>query len=223
MSVPAAVLFDLDGTLVDSLPALRRAMNALLAEMGRPPVGADELRGWIGDGARALVERCLVASGGLSDLPLADSVKRYLAHYRGHTAEDCQPYPGVGGALRALKEAGHPLGVCTNKPTDLSVELLTALGLAPFFSAIVGGDAVARPKPDGLHVLTTLDRMGAAGHRALMVGDSANDVAAARAAGCPVVVVSFGYSQVVPKDLGADAVIDDFADLTRVAARYLQG
>lgn len=218
---PAAILFDLDGTLVDSLPDLGSAMNRLLVEMGRRPASLAEVRSFVGDGVGVLVERSLMATGGMPDEPLAAVVKRFLDHYRGHTAIETRPYPGVVGALEALKSAGHSLGVCTNKPTDLSVELLGSLGLARMFSAIVGGDAVPARKPDPGHLLATLDAMHMTGRKALMVGDSPNDVISARAAGIPVVVVGFGYARMDPRDLGADAVIDDFARLPDLVAEYL--
>ncbi len=218
---PAAILFDLDGTLVDSLPDLLRAMNALLAEMGRPPVTAKQVRGWVGDGAGPLVERAMLATGGPSEISLRELVKRYLGHYAGNTAVGTRPFPGVEETLQSLKAAGHPLGVCTNKPTALSLELLDALGLSGLFGAIVGGDTVTARKPDPAHLLATLAAMGMDGRRALMVGDSANDVAAARAAGIPVVAVAFGYSRIDPKELGADALIDDFTELPEAAARFL--
>jgi phosphoglycolate phosphatase len=208
-----AVLFDLDGTLVDSLPGMLLAMNKLLAELGNRPATADELRSWVGDGVATLVARGVEATGGNPHDPPAEMVARYLAYYRGHTAIDSRPYPGVLATLETLKLQGHPLGVCTNKLTDLSVELLDALGMTPFFSAIVGGDSAGAKKPDPRHLLATLERMGAAGRKAVMVGDSGNDVAAARAAGMPVVVMSQGYAHGDPRDLGADLVIDHFADL----------
>ncbi len=218
---PAAILFDLDGTLVDSLPDLLRAMNGLLSEMGRPPVTIQQVRGWVGDGAAPLVERAMLATGGPSDISLPELVKRYLGHYEGNTAVDTRPFPGVERTLQRLKAAGHPLGVCTNKPTALSLELLDALGLSSLFGAIVGGDTVAARKPDPAHLRATLDAMGMEGRRALMVGDSANDVAAARAAGIPVVAVAFGYSRIDPKDLGADVLIEDFTTLPDAAAQFL--
>ncbi|HIJ63717.1 MAG TPA: phosphoglycolate phosphatase [Rhodospirillaceae bacterium] len=210
---PTAILFDLDGTLVDSLPDLFAATNRLLADLGRPAVSGQDLRQWVGDGAAALVERALTATGGLPEGGMAPMVRRFLDHYRGHTADESRPYPGVAETLALLRRRGHRLGVCTNKPTALSLELLGALDLLPFFLAVVGGDTAPARKPDPRHLWATLEAMGCAGAKALMVGDSLNDVAAARAAGLPVVVMSFGYCRGDPGALGADAVIDDFARL----------
>jgi phosphoglycolate phosphatase len=220
-TLPAAILFDLDGTLVDSLPDLSWAVNQLLAEFGREPATLADMRTWVGDGVAVLVERSLMATGGLPELPVAEAVKRYLDYYRGHAAVETRPYPGVLTTLTALRAAGHPLGVCTNKPTDLSVLLLNALGMRDFFSAVVGGDGVPERKPHPGHLWATLDAMGMRDRKALMVGDSLNDVAAAKAAGIPVTVVSFGYTQIPVETMGADVVIADFADLPREAVRFL--
>lgn len=217
---PAAVLFDLDGTLVDSLPDMTWAMNRMLAEIGRVPTELASMRSWVGDGAAVLVERALAATGGMPADPTV-AVRRFLAFYRMHAAVDTRPFPGVVEALSALREAGHPLGVCTNKPNDLSRLLLDALDMSRFFSAIVGGDGVPERKPHPGHILATISEMGMEGRKVLMVGDSPNDVAAAKAAGVPVAVVAFGYAQVPAGELGADLVISDFADLPRVAAAYL--
>jgi phosphoglycolate phosphatase len=123
--------------------------------------------------------------------------------------------------LTALHAAGHPLGVCTNKPTDLSFLLLDALAMTHYFSAIIGGDSVPERKPHPGHLWATLDAMQMKGRKALMVGDSPNDVAAAKAAGIPVAVVSFGYTQIPAAAMGADVVIGNFADLPRAAAKFL--
>ncbi|HLN23939.1 MAG TPA: phosphoglycolate phosphatase [Patescibacteria group bacterium] len=220
-SRPAAIVFDLDGTLVDSLPDMLRAMNGLLADLGRRAARPDEIRGWVGDGARVLVEHGLAATGGLPDQPVAELVARYIDHYRGHAAHETRLYPGVRETLEGLKAAGHRLAVCTNKPYALAVEVLEGLELSDLFVAVLGGDSVAVKKPDPGHLRATLAAMGAAEGRALMVGDSSNDVAAARGAGVPVVAVSFGYARIDPRQLGADEVIDNFTQLPVVAARFL--
>jgi phosphoglycolate phosphatase len=218
----AAIVFDLDGTLVDSLPDMLGALNKLLADLARRPVTLAEARGWVGDGARLLVERALHATGGIPQGQTVEALMAcYLAHYRGHAALQSRPYPGVIDTLHALHGAGHHLAICTNKPQDLAVELLDALGLSALFLAVLGGDSLSVRKPDPRHLMATLDAMGANPARALMVGDSANDVKAARGAGVPVVVVSFGYAHTAPAELGADAVIDTFAELPAVAARLV--
>ena len=216
-----AILFDLDGTLVDTLPDLLWAMNALMGELGRRMITARELRGWIGDGVAALVRRAVDATGGLSDGSYTAMTERYHAHYESHVAVGSRVYPGVEATLRTLRDAGYRMGVCTNKHTGLSVALLEALGLRPLFEAVVGGDALKHRKPSAEHIAATLGAMGMDGGKALMVGDSENDMAAARNAKIPVIAVSFGYAHVAPMALGADAVIDDFAVLPELIGRFL--
>ncbi len=225
MNKPAAIVFDLDGTLVDSLPDMLRAMNAFLARLGRPDVTLEDVKGWVGDGAKELVRRGLEASGGIPDQPLADLVRQYIDCYRGNAAHDTKPYPGVMETLHRLKQAGHRLAVCTNKPQALSDEVIEGLGMTGLFEAVIGGDAVPAKKPDAGHLRAALEAMGAyrAGEelRAVMVGDSINDVLAARGVGIPVVAVSFGYGRIEPRNLGADVLIDNFADLPKAAAPWL--
>ena len=226
-SPSATIVFDLDGTLVDSLPDMRRAMNVLLAELGRRMVDLAEMQKWVGDGASVLVERALAATGGPAMqagqvVPLPQMVTRYLAHYQGHAVIETTLYPGVRQTLEALTLAGYVLGVCTNKPHGLSLEVLDGLGIRGFFKAVLGGDSLPVKKPDSGHLRGALTAMGwREGTPALMVGDSANDVLAAKGMGLPVVAVGFGYARVAPSELGADAVIGDFADLPMVAARLL--
>jgi phosphoglycolate phosphatase len=206
-----AVIFDLDGTLVDTAPDLGSALNRLLAEHGRESIGADGIRRMIGDGAAKLVERGFLATGGLPT-PLPSLVDRFLAFYEPAVAETSRPFPGVVATLERLGGAGLRLGVCTNKPDAATHRLLDALGLTRHFAAVSGGDVPAR-KPDARHLLGVVERLGATPARALMVGDSSNDVTAARNAGIAVIVVSFGYTATPAAALGADAVIDDFAEL----------
>ena len=208
------LVFDLDGTLVDSAPDLDRALGLLLAEEGRRPVSLSETRSMIGDGVDRLVARALARTGSPVALPeQAGLVARFLAHYSAGRHALTLPYPGVVETLAALQGRGLRLAVCTNKPIAQTREVLSALDLARWFGAVTGGDSAPTRKPDPGHLLATLDLLGAAPAAAVMVGDSANDVEVARAAGVPVVVVSYGYTSVRPADLGADAVIDSFADL----------
>lgn len=207
----AAVIFDLDGTLVDTVPDLGAAVNRLLAEYGRPARTEEQIRAMIGDGAAKLVERAFVATGGWPAEPTL-VVKRFLAIYEGAIAERSRVFDGVVPVLERLKAAGVALGVCTNKPDRATDELLATLDLKRHFAAVSGGDVPAR-KPDARHLLGVVEALGATPQTSLMIGDSANDVASARAAGVPVVVVSFGYTVTPPRALGADAVIDRFEEL----------
>ncbi|HEX9465651.1 MAG TPA: phosphoglycolate phosphatase [Alphaproteobacteria bacterium] len=211
---PEAVVFDLDGTLVDTAPDLCGTLNRLLIEHGRPTISLDEIRPMIGDGAAKMVERGFGATGGLPD-DLTSLVRRFIGLYESHVADESRPFPGVMAVLERMSAAGLRLGVCTNKLTDLSQRLLDQLDLSRHFAVVVGGDGPAR-KPDPQHVLTTVERLGATPETALMVGDSLNDVAAAKAARVRVVAVTFGYTSTPAAELGADAVIDSFAELPRL-------
>ncbi|HEX6979968.1 MAG TPA: phosphoglycolate phosphatase [Alphaproteobacteria bacterium] len=207
----SAVIFDLDGTLVDSAPDLCGVVNHMLVEHGRPQLDLKDIRKMVGDGAARLIERGFGATGGLP-APLPDLTKRFIEIYATRVAELTRPFPGVIETLTRLRDAGVRLGVCTNKPTGLSRELLDALELSPFFDCLVGGDVPAR-KPDPRHIRMVMDQLGAEPAATLMVGDSANDVLAARGAGIKVVVVPFGYTSIPPADLGADLVLGSFGEL----------
>jgi phosphoglycolate phosphatase len=216
-----AVVFDLDGTLVDSAPDLRVAINKLLGEEGRRSVALDEVIGMIGDGAAKLVERAFRATGGRPEAESPEQLTaRFLAFYEGHATDSTRPYPGVPETLALLREQQWSLGICTNKPERATREVLRDLDLASHFGAIVGGDSIAGVrKPHPRLLLAVLDRLGAAPAEAVMVGDNANDVHAARAAGVPVIVRAGGYTRVPTSQLGADAVIEAFAELPAVLDR----
>ncbi len=215
-----AVLFDLDGTLVDSADDLMHATNALLAELGRPPVGPAAVRSFIGDGAAKLVERALAATGGLPGAEeTARCVRRFLAIYEADPSARSALYPGVAGTLEALAGAGLRLGVCTNKPMAATRRLLEDLGIAGRFAAVVGGDSLPVRKPSPEPVLALLDALGVRPEEAAFVGDNEHDVAAARAAGVArVLLVRYGYARVPLDSLPHDGILDGFADLTAALA-----
>jgi phosphoglycolate phosphatase len=210
-----AVVFDLDGTLIDSAPDLASALNRLLAREGLGPVALAQVQTMIGDGVAKLVERGFAVRGrNLSAGELGDLARRYVADYEPNSAVETRPFPGAREALGELRAAGLALGVCTNKPEAATRAILAAFGMDPFIAAVVGGDTLpGARKPDPATLRETLARLGAGAGQAIAVGDSPNDVAAARAAGVPIVAVSFGYSRVPPAELGADRLIGRFADL----------
>ena len=185
MGTIKAVLFDLDGTLVDSAPDIQVAINKLLAEEGRRPLTLEEVSAMIGDGAPKLVERAMHATDegdAPEDLPTLTG--RFLGFYEGHTTDLTRPYPGVPEALERLQSVGVRMGICTNKPERPTRELLRDLRLAPYFQVVFGGDTVEGvKKPDPRLIHAVLGALGARPEEAVMVGDNANDVGAARAAG----------------------------------------
>jgi phosphoglycolate phosphatase len=212
----SAVIFDLDGTLVDTAQDIVAAVDALLAECGRAPIGLAAGRRLIGDGARVLVQRAFLASG--APAPDVDAATaRWFEIYGASLASFSRPYPNVATILAALRKRGRKLAVCTNKADALAIRLLEMLELADYFDAIVGGDVPHR-KPDPRHLLATAERIGVRPSDCLMVGDSSNDAAAAKAARMKLVVVDWGYSSIVPVALGGDAVIGDFAELGSLVA-----
>ena len=215
-----AVVFDLDGTLVDTAPDLHAHLNELLADLGRPGLTLEELRPLIGDGARVMIRRGLEASGGMPDgADLEALFDAFLVRYAAQPARFGAIYEGVVEVLEGLAEAGVRLGVCTNKaqlPTD---RLLAELALDRYFPVVIGGDALPVRKPHGGHLAAVLEGLGVTPERAVMVGDSENDVLAARASGLPCVLVSFGYTRVPAAELGADRVIDHMAELVPALAR----
>ncbi len=213
----ATLLLDLDGTLVHSVPDLAAAMNRLMAARGLAPFADDEIAGMVGDGVAKLVERACAARGRGSD---AETVAAFSADYTQHAADRTRPYPGVVEALRALSAEGWHLAVCTNKPEAAARTLLAALGLAECFAAIGGGDSFPVRKPDPRHLLATLRAAGGDPSRAVMAGDHANDVAAARGAGVPCIFAAWGYG-VPAMAVGAAAVAQNFTEMALMARRLL--
>jgi len=212
-SPPRAVLFDLDGTLIDSLPDLVAAVNRMLAGWDRAPLSAEAVKALVGGGAAILVEQAFLTTGGPVDLPVEDLLRRFMADYEPRSAESTRPWPAVIETLTRLKDSGLALAVCTNKPSGATKVVLAKLGLAHFFDAVVGANDTPALKPDPIHIQVILDSLGVTADQAVMVGDSYNDIAAARAAGVPTVAVSFGYAHGPVAELGANRIIDDYREL----------
>jgi phosphoglycolate phosphatase len=219
-----ALVFDLDGTLIDSAPDMTRVLNRTLAEFGRTALTEAQVRTMVGDGSAMLVRQAFAATGA----PLGDeAVQPVLRHYLDTYYDDAEPpvlYADVAETLAALVERGVRLGLCTNKPERITRKLLGIMGLDGLFGAVAGGDTLPVKKPDGRHLTWVLEQLdvtdGAA--RAAMIGDNGNDVKAARSAGVPVVAMSYGYPRMPVEELGADLILDRFADLpeglTRLAS-----
>jgi len=205
------IVFDLDGTLVDTAPDLIGSLNMLFAREGLAPIALDEGRGMIGHGVRPLIERGHAAQGrALTAAQLDALYADYVAHYAEHIADGSRPYPGVEAALDALAARGSRFAVCTNKLAWLSVRLLDRLGLSQRFVTICGQDTFGVQKPDPEVLRRTIRAAGGDLADTVMVGDSATDIRTARAAGVPVVAVDFGYTDVSVAALGPDRVISHF-------------
>jgi len=212
------LVFDLDGTLVDTAPDLIRALNETLAIAGCPPMAQEQALPFISFGGRRMIVEGLKAGGmAHDDARLEPLLAHFLDYYAGNIAVESRPYMGATELLRAAAQAGAKLGVCTNKREKLANLLLSELALDAHFGAILGFDTLEVHKPDPRHLTETIVRAGGTSGKAIMVGDSATDVATARAAGIPVIAVSFGYSDVPAHALGADAVIDHYRDLPAAA------
>ncbi len=206
-----ALLFDLDGTLVDSVPDLAAAVNKLLAELGRAALGEARIATMVGDGVAKLVERALAASG--AGPPSQAALDRFLAFYEAEPTRRSRLYPGVPAVLGELQAAGWGLAVCTNKPEHATRAVLGGLGLDRFFGVVLGGDSLATRKPDPAPLLAALDQLGSAPADAAMVGDHRNDVLAARAAGLPAIFARYGYGAATLGQDEPDVMIDSFAAL----------
>jgi phosphoglycolate phosphatase len=213
------VVFDLDGTLIDTAPDLIDTLNVVFAREGLPGVPYDEARTMIGGGARRMIELGLAAERRAFDKPHIDRLfGDFIAHYAAHIADRSRPFPGLETALDTLAADGARFAVCTNKLEWLSVKLLDALGLARRFAAICGQDTFAIQKPDPEILRRTIAQAGGSPDRSVMVGDSGNDIDTARAAGIPVIAVDFGYTEIPVSRLGPDRVISHFDDLPAAIA-----
>lgn len=216
MSDSRVLLLDLDGTLVDTLPDLQAIANGLLAELGADPLDAEQMRGMVGDGVLKMLERTLAAHG-IAVPDIEALLARFLAAYEARPALLSRPYPGVPEVLRRLVDEGWRCGLVTNKPFRVTRLLLRALDLDGFFAAVIGGDTLPVRKPDPGPMLAALAALNAPTQGAVAVGDHANDLRAAAAAGVPAIFARYGYG-VLPPDVSFDAAIDAFTELPRSLA-----
>jgi phosphoglycolate phosphatase len=208
------IVFDLDGTLIDTAPDLIDTLNFTLTRHGLPTVPYEEARPLIGGGARGMIEKALILEGRSAASADVDALYApFVAHYAEHIADRSQPFPGLEAALDGLAHAGHRLAVCTNKLEWLSKRLLDTMQLSDRFAAICGQDTFAVQKPDPRIFRSTVLQAGGNPERAIMVGDSITDIRTARAANVPVVAVDFGYTEVPVATLNPDRLISSFAEL----------
>lgn len=221
MSLPI-IVFDLDGTLVDTAPDLLDSLNHCLLNADMPEVEPAELRRYVGAGGRVMIERAFAAHGRpLPEQQLESLMALFVEHYTAGMPGRSRPYPGAEDALARFDAAGFIAAVCTNKMEHMSRRLLEGLGLRDRFEAICGADTFNHRKPDPRHLLDTIARAGGDRDRAVMVGDSRTDIDTAKAAGIPVVAVDFGYSDAPVSSFEPDHVISDFSELTPLLAEKL--
>jgi len=208
------IVFDLDGTLIDTAPDLIDTLNVTLQREGLPAVQFGDARPMIGGGARGMIERALAAEGRVAATADIDRMfAGFIEHYAAHIADRSRPYPQLETTLDSLAAAGHCLAVCTNKIEWLAVRLLNTLGLARRFATICGQDTFGVQKPNPEILLGTIRRAGGVPGQAVMVGDSGTDVRTARAANVPVIAVDFGYAEVPIETLRPDRIISSYAEL----------
>lgn len=209
----AGAMIDLDGTLVHTLGDFAAAINEMLAALRLRAVSADEIALFIGKGSEHLLRKTLAHVGASQDL-YDRAWDVYQDAYRGLNGRWAEVYPGVEEGVAALRASGLRLACLTNKPGEFARHLLAAKGLASSFDVVFGGDAFERKKPDPLPLLKTCEALGTPPARTLMIGDSHNDAAAARAAGCPIVLVTYGYNHGEPvRGVDADGYVDSIAEL----------
>jgi phosphoglycolate phosphatase len=221
-----AAIVDLDGTMIDTLGDFELALNLMLADFDSAPVDRSFIESAVGQGSENLIRRTLefirnraetpnnTAQAAIKPIVLEAALARYQHHYLTVNGQASQVYPGVVQGLEYLRAAGWPLACVTNKPGAFARPLLQAKGLAGYFTHVFGGDAFERKKPDPLPILKTCQALGIPSARTLVIGDSSNDALAARAAGCPVVLVTYGYNHGQPVSaVDCDARLDSLAQL----------
>ena len=215
------LLFDLDGTLIDSVPDLSKALNATLEELALPRYDEATIRSWIGNGAAMLVKRGLVGKREIDREPekalFQKAMRIFLERYAVVLNEATGLYPEVAETLEILKDRGYRMAIVTNKPSQFVGPILENLGIESYFEHVLGGEDLPKKKPDPLPLLHTCEILGCRPESSVMIGDSSNDILAAKAAGIPAVAVAYGYSAERPvKELGADAVVERFGELLRL-------
>lgn len=219
---PPIIVFDLDGTLVETAPDLLASMNHALSHVGIAPIRDDRFRNYVGLGARVMLERAYEASGqSATRETLDDLMAHFLDYYLDTMPGASHPYDQVLETIAAFRAEGYLAAVCTNKLEASAVRLLQKLGIADLFAAICGQDTFPVRKPDPAHLTGTIDMAGGDRRCALMIGDSNTDILTARAAGIPVVAVDFGYTEIPVVELGPDKVISHYSELDIALARTL--
>lgn len=209
---PSLVVFDLDGTLIDSAPDMHRAVNRTLADLGCAPLSLTDIRTMVGDGAAALIARALAARHCINADPTT-ALAQFLEHYEAEPTAVTRTFPGVPETLQRLQTSGLTLAVCTNKPTGLTNTILERLAIDQFFVRVVGGDSLPFRKPDPRALLEVINGFGTPTPATLMVGDSEVDAATAHAANVPFVLMTYGYHRGPIEEISSVATLDHFGEL----------
>ena len=211
---PSLIIFDLDGTLVDSAPDLNACANRVLSQINKRPVSLDQSKNFIGDGVRVFIEKTLSFVGHSANLEELNEIERFfLKDYQKHSADLSKPYPGVLETLTKLKKAGFQMGVCSNKPQEASEHLLKTLKLSQFFSKIAGGDYYSVRKPDKHHLLQLIDDLKGNPTKTLMVGDNEHDAAMAKDGNVYFIFCTYGYSRLPIKEIIYNESINSFSEI----------
>ena len=206
------LLFDLDGTLVDSVPDLCDALNEVLHEHGYGKLSQEAVRPMVGDGVAPLVIRGFAACGG-GETEARAALPHYIALYQANATRRSLLYPGVRESLVELRRQGYGTAVCTNKLQGATLAVLRGFGIGDLFDGVAGGDRYPVKKPDPGHLLTLIAELGGDPARAAMIGDSENDAASAHAAGLPLILMRYGYARIDPAELGPQKLLDHFDEL----------
>ena len=210
----SSLIFDLDGTIIDSAPDICASVNRALDSIGRPPITIEDTKKLVGFGAHTLCDKALAMTGEAGNKDdICSLVTRFLDGYRKNPSEHTYVFPGALDALNKFKNRGIKLGICTNKPEATCFPVLEALELRHYFSSVICGDTLKFRKPDARHIYHTLDDMGAELSNTALIGDSETDIEAAKNAGIPCILVTFGYCHVPINSLCANAKIDHFDEL----------
>ncbi|MBB2198203.1 MAG: phosphoglycolate phosphatase [Gluconacetobacter sp.] len=218
---PRLAVFDMDGTLLDSLPDLAASADRMLQSYGLPGIAPDLVRAMVGDGVAALVRRLLVHAGeAATPIDAVEAVQRYMADYTPRSTEQSRLFPGTDYALKTLRAQGWRLAVCTNKPVAAATRIIDALGLEGVFDAIGGGDSFSARKPDPIHLLGTIQQAHGLPLRSVMVGDHHNDIAAAKGAGVRAIFARWGYGR-PEMEAGATAGGDSMTEIPHLAGELI--
>ena len=211
-----ALIFDLDGTLINSLPDVCASINSVLSDMGHRKLTLNETKNMVGWGGRFLVEKALDTTGiKFTEGDVNRALEKFIDTYSNHPNDHSTVFPGVLSMLEKFKSAKIRMGICTNKPKATTPPVLKSMGLDHFFDVVSCGDAVPYKKPDGRHISMVVEQLGATKKTSVMIGDSESDITAAIDAGVRSVAVTFGYAHMPREELGADALIDHFDDLPK--------